>query len=83
MLGALHVQTRYPQAPISNALAMELLVFLLLLAYFLMVRMSLSAVRARAANASELAMRPLLLLAQVMTGPRAKTAPLTGFHTRI
>ena len=41
-LGALHIQPVYPQAPISNALAMELLVFAVLIAYFLMVRASLS-----------------------------------------
>ncbi len=42
LLNAVHVQPKYPQSPISNALAMELLVFLLLLAYFAVVRASLS-----------------------------------------
>jgi F-type H+-transporting ATPase subunit a len=41
MLRALHVQPTYPQAPITNAFAMELLVFLLLGAYFVLVRVSL------------------------------------------
>ena len=34
LLGALHVHVAYPQAPISNAFAMELLVVVLLLLYF-------------------------------------------------
>lgn len=42
MLHALHIQPAYPQAPITNAFAMELLVFLLLLAYFIAVRVRLS-----------------------------------------
>ena len=42
LLGALHVAPAYPQAPITNAIAMELLVFLILIAYFLLVRASLS-----------------------------------------
>jgi F-type H+-transporting ATPase subunit a len=41
-LSALHVQPKYPQAPITNAFAMELLVFLVLVAYFALVRVSLS-----------------------------------------
>jgi F-type H+-transporting ATPase subunit a len=41
LLRALHVQPTYPQAPITNAFAMELLVFVLLLAYFIAVRVSL------------------------------------------
>jgi F-type H+-transporting ATPase subunit a len=41
LLRALHVQPTYPQAPITNAFAMELLVFVLLIAYFIAVRMSL------------------------------------------
>ena len=45
LLGALHVQPKYPQAPITNAVAMDLLVFLLLLAYFLLVRVSLNVER--------------------------------------
>ena len=42
LLHALHIQPAHPQAPISNAFAMELLVFGLLLAYFAAVRASLS-----------------------------------------
>ncbi len=41
-LEALHVHPRHPQAPITNAFAMELLVFLVLLAYFLLVRATLN-----------------------------------------
>jgi F-type H+-transporting ATPase subunit a len=41
LLRALHVQPTYPQAPITNAFAMELLVFVLLLAYFVVVRLTL------------------------------------------
>ncbi len=42
LLDALHVRPAYPQAPITNAFAMELLVFLFLVAYFVVVRVSLS-----------------------------------------
>jgi len=42
LLAALHVRPDHPSAPITNAFAMELLVFLLLLAYFAMIRASLS-----------------------------------------
>ncbi len=42
LLRAVHVQPAYPQAPINDAFAMELLVFVLLLAYFVAVRVSLS-----------------------------------------
>ncbi len=42
LLHALHVHVEYPQAPISNAFAMELLTVLLLLVYFVAVRASLS-----------------------------------------
>jgi F-type H+-transporting ATPase subunit a len=42
LLRAVHVQPEFPQAPISNAFAMELLVFVLLIAYFVVVRLSLS-----------------------------------------
>lgn len=42
LLRALHVHVVYPNAPITNAVAMELLVTLLLLAYFMVVRVSLS-----------------------------------------
>jgi F-type H+-transporting ATPase subunit a len=41
-LRALHIEPLHPQAPITNAFAMELLVFLLLLAYFIVVRLTLS-----------------------------------------
>ncbi|HEY6374899.1 MAG TPA: F0F1 ATP synthase subunit A [Edaphobacter sp.] len=42
LLRAVHVQPTYPEAPISNAFSMELLVFLVLIAYFVVVRLSLS-----------------------------------------
>lgn len=42
LLNAVHVTPAYPKAPITNAVAMELLVFLVLLAYFIVVRLSLS-----------------------------------------
>jgi len=42
LLNAVHVTPAYPNAPITNAVAMELLVFLVLLAYFIVVRASLS-----------------------------------------
>ncbi|WP_263385301.1 F0F1 ATP synthase subunit A [Granulicella arctica] len=42
LLRGLHIQPKYPSAPITDAFAMELLVFLVLLAYFLLVRVSLS-----------------------------------------
>jgi F-type H+-transporting ATPase subunit a len=42
LLRAVHVHVVYPDAPISNAVAMELIVVLLLLAYFVAVRVSLS-----------------------------------------
>ncbi len=42
LLNAIGVHPAYPQAPITNAFALELLVFLLLLAFFLVVRASLS-----------------------------------------
>lgn len=41
-LNALHVHPASPQAPITNAFAMELLVFLVLIAYFIAVRLTLS-----------------------------------------
>jgi F-type H+-transporting ATPase subunit a len=40
-LNVLHVHPVHPQAPITNAFAMELLVFLVLIAYFIAVRMTL------------------------------------------
>ena len=42
VLAILHVTPEYASAPITNTFAMELLVFLLLLAYFVAVRASLS-----------------------------------------
>jgi F-type H+-transporting ATPase subunit a len=42
LLRALHMQPTYPQAPITDAFAMELLVFAVLIAYFLVVRFTLS-----------------------------------------
>jgi len=42
MLRALHIQPVHPTAPITDALAMEVLVFLALVAYFVVVRMTLS-----------------------------------------
>jgi F-type H+-transporting ATPase subunit a len=41
-LNALHVHPASPEAPITNAFAMELLVFAVLIAYFVAVRVSLS-----------------------------------------
>jgi F-type H+-transporting ATPase subunit a len=42
LLALVHVQPQFPQAPITNTVAMEFLVFLILLAYFVAVRVSLS-----------------------------------------
>ena len=42
LLNALHLAPAYPQAPITNAFAMELLVFVALLGYFALVRSRLS-----------------------------------------
>lgn len=42
LLAAVNVTPAFAQAPITNPVAMELLVFLVLIAYFLVVRMSLS-----------------------------------------
>jgi F-type H+-transporting ATPase subunit a len=42
LFNALHIHTQYPQAPIRDSAAMEVLVFLLLTAFFLAVRMRLS-----------------------------------------
>ncbi len=44
-LQALHVPPTSPRAPITNAFAMELLVFLVLLAYFVVVRLTLNVER--------------------------------------
>jgi F-type H+-transporting ATPase subunit a len=42
LLHALHIQPKYPAAPINDAFAMELLVFFVLVAYFVLVRVTLS-----------------------------------------
>lgn len=42
MLRGLGIHVSYPQAPISNAVAMEILVAILLIIYFVLVRLSLS-----------------------------------------
>jgi F-type H+-transporting ATPase subunit a len=42
LLRALHIEPRYPQAPITNGVAMELLVFFFLLILFTLVRSRLS-----------------------------------------
>jgi F-type H+-transporting ATPase subunit a len=42
LLSALHLAPAYPKAPITNDFAMELLVFLVLIGYFVLVRSSLS-----------------------------------------
>src|ERR1700712_3291648 len=42
LLRAVHVTPVYARAPITNAVAMEFLVFLVLVAYFVVVRVSLS-----------------------------------------
>ena len=50
LLRALHVHPAHPQAPITNAFAMELLVFVLLLAYFAIVRLTLDVEKPAAAQ---------------------------------
>ena len=45
LLRAVHVAPKFPQAPITNSFAMELLVFLLLIAYFVVIRVSLNVER--------------------------------------
>jgi len=42
LLRAVHVAPAYPKHPITNTVAMELLVFLILVAYFIAVRLSLN-----------------------------------------
>ena len=42
LLAAVHVTPAYSQAPITNAVSMELLVFVVLVAYFVVVRLSLN-----------------------------------------
>jgi F-type H+-transporting ATPase subunit a len=50
LLNAVHAAPAHPEAPITNAFAMELLVFLLLLAYFVVVRLTLSVERPKSAQ---------------------------------
>ncbi len=50
LLRAVHVHPTYPNTPITNAFAMELLVFLFLIAYFLVVRVTLSVEKPAAAQ---------------------------------
>jgi F-type H+-transporting ATPase subunit a len=45
LLRAVHIQPAFPDRPITNAFAMELLVFLVLLAYFISVRATLNVER--------------------------------------
>ena len=42
LLRAIHVTPEFPRAPISNAFAMELVIFVFLIAYFAVIRASLS-----------------------------------------
>jgi F-type H+-transporting ATPase subunit a len=42
LLAALHIQAAHPHAPITNAVAMELLIFVALLLYFIAIRVTLS-----------------------------------------
>ena len=42
LLAAMHVHNAYPRSPITNAFAMELLIFVALLLYFVLVRISFS-----------------------------------------
>lgn len=45
LLHAVHADPKFPQAPITNPVAMEFLVFLILIAYFLLIRVSLNVER--------------------------------------
>jgi F-type H+-transporting ATPase subunit a len=49
-LNALHVHPASPEAPITNAFAMELLVFVVLIGYFILVRMTLNVEKPAAAQ---------------------------------
>jgi F-type H+-transporting ATPase subunit a len=49
-LEALHVHPKYPAYPITDSFAMELLVFFVLIAYFILVRMTLSVEKPAAAQ---------------------------------
>jgi len=42
LLRAFHIQPAHPTAPITNALAMELLIFCVLLLYFILIRLTLN-----------------------------------------
>jgi len=42
LLEALHIHPKYPSHPISNSVAMEVLIFLILLTFFMLVRLRLS-----------------------------------------
>ncbi len=50
LLNALHVKPAFPQAPITDSFAMEFLVFVVLIAYFVIVRASLSVEKPNAAQ---------------------------------
>jgi F-type H+-transporting ATPase subunit a len=50
LLRALHIQPAHPTAPITNAFAMELLVFFVLLLYFIVVRVTLDVEKPRPAQ---------------------------------
>jgi F-type H+-transporting ATPase subunit a len=50
LLHALHIQPAYPNAPITDSFGMELLVFLVLLVYFVVVRMTLNVEKPAAAQ---------------------------------
>ena len=50
LLEALHIHPAHPKAPITNAFSMELLVFLILLVYFIVVRVTLSVEKPAAAQ---------------------------------
>jgi F-type H+-transporting ATPase subunit a len=48
VLGLFHLHAKYPQSPIDNTFAMEVVVFLALVVFFLLVRMTLSVEKPRA-----------------------------------
>ena len=50
LLSALHITPVHPEAPIPDSFAMELLVFFVLLAYFIVVRLTLSVEKPRPAQ---------------------------------
>jgi F-type H+-transporting ATPase subunit a len=47
ILHALHIQPQYPQAPIDNSVSMQLLVFLALVLFFIVTRLTLSVEKPR------------------------------------